>query len=349
MSIDNFRKEIDQIDNQIIELLNKRVNFAQKIGEIKKEKKLPIYVPERERAIYDKIASVNQGPMPTSAIQNIFREIISCSRDLERPLRISYLGPAGTYTHQASLYHFGSATEQINCGSIRDVFVEVEKYKADYGIVPIENSYNGVVFQTLDAFLDFDLKIIAEIYLRIRHSLLSNEKDLSRIKKIYSHPQSFEQCRVFLNSQLSHAQKIEVVSNSQAALMASGESGAAAIASHINADLYNLKIAAGDIEDAPDNYTRFVVLGKESPGKALHNKTSLIFSIVDRPGVFSSRAINLTKIESRPSKRKAWDYVFFIDMEGHREEQKIQEAIENIKDFSLFHKILGSYARGEIV
>lgn len=354
IKIETIRTEIDQIDNQIIHLLNQRVELAKKIGEIKKRENLPIYVPERERLIYEKLEQI-PSKVPGSVLKRIFKEIISYSRSIEYPIKISFLGPQGSYTHQAALCHFGSSIEEISCSSIQDVFMEVEKEKATYAVAPIENSYHGVVSQTLDCLIDSDLKIIGEIYLRIKHSLLSTESDIKRIKKIYSHPQSFEQSQIFLSNHLPNVERIEVSSNSQAAVLASREKNSGAIGSVLLSEIYRLNVLASGIEDAADNSTRFLVLGRDYAGLSKENKTSLIFSISDKPGAlhdviqaFSKRSINLTKIESRPSKRKAWDYIFFIDMMGHKDEDRIVSAIEEIKEKTLFYKTLGSYSKGEI-
>lgn len=352
--IDKFRQKIDAIDNQIIELLNERAVAAQGIGEIKKKNNLPIYVPERELAIYQKIESRNPGQMPTPIVKHIFREIISFTRSLEHPIRVSFLGPEGSYTHQAAFTHFGSSIRELGCRSIRDIFTEVEKDKADYGVAPIENSYEGVVFQTMDALIDSDLNIIGEIYLRIRHSLLSKEDSTNKISKIYGHPQSLAQARIYLDNNFPQIERIQVTSNSQAALLASQEEGAAAIASQIAADIYKMNVLAEGIEDVSDNTTRFIIFSKntnEPQDNAV--KTSLVFSISNRPGAlhdilqsFSSRNIDLSKIESRPSKRKAWDYIFFIDFEESVNNARVQEALKEIKERTLFLKILGSYSIG---
>jgi chorismate mutase/prephenate dehydratase len=353
MDIQDYRKEIDKIDNQIIELLNQRARSAQEIGRIKKEKNLPIYVPEREKAIYEKIRKINRGIMPTKVVNQIFRQIISYTRSLEYPLKVSFLGPEGSYTHQAALSHFGSSIEEVGCPTIHDIFLEVEKDKADYGVVPIENSYNGVVFQTLDALLDSELVIIGEIYMRIRHALLSRESKTESVQTIYGHPQSLEQCRIYLDTHLMKAKRIQVASNSEAALRASKEKNSAAIASEVAGEIYGLNALATGIEDVPDNTTRFIILGKEPVGPWDSNKTSIVCSISNRPGAladilmsFSSRNIDLSKIESRPSKRKAWDYIFFIDFNGHIEDKKVLDALNEIREKTLFVKILGSYPAG---
>lgn len=353
MDIENYRKRIDEVDQDIIRLLNERASLAQHIGEIKKSKNLPIYVPEREKAIYEKIERINEGVMPTPLVKHIYKEIISYSRSLEYPLKVAFLGPVGSYTHQAAFNHFGSSFEKVACASVQDVFVEVEKGKADYAVVPIENSYHGPVFATVDSLTDSELKIIGEIYLRIRHNLLSAANSLSEVQKVFGHPQALEQCRAFLESHLPNVPKIQVSSNSKAAEMAAADPSIAAVAGNLAAEIYKLNILSADIEDVSDNTTRFVVLGKEEVGETKESKSSVIFSIANKPGAlydilsaFSKRKLDLSKIESRPSKRKAWDYIFLVDFKGHVKSPLVQEALEEVKDKTLFVKILGSYPLG---
>ncbi len=350
MDINQHREQIDSLNIQIIELLNQRAKHALKIGEIKKQNNLPIYVPEREKAILEKVKSLNQGPMLNSDLQHIFKQIMAFTQKLEQNIQVSFLGPQGSYTHEAGVHFFGSAFDEISCVSIKDVFLEVDKKRATFGVVPIENSYYGSVFQTLDCLIDFDLKIIGEIVLRIRHQLLSKTSSLEEIKTIYAHGQSFEQCREYLSSHLPLAEKIEVSSNSKAAQMALQTPYTAAIAGSLASEIYNLPIIAKDIEDALDNSTRFVVLGKEFAENTPKTRTSLIFSIADKPGLlqkilkaFANKNINLTRIESRPSRRKAWDYIFFIDFEGHFKDSKVQVVLKELTELALFIKILGSY------
>ncbi|HCL56794.1 MAG TPA: prephenate dehydratase [Spirochaetia bacterium] len=353
MSIDEYRKKIDSIDENIIHLLTERVKCAEEIGKIKKSQNLPIFVPSREKAILERLVKINP-EFPPSLVRQIFKEIISYSRSREYPLKIAFLGPEGSYSHQAVVHYFASSVFEKGCHSITDVFLDLEKEESDFGIVPIENSYNGVVFPTMDGLMDFNLQIIGELYLRIRHTLLSNEKDMKKIKRIYSHPQSLEQCKMFLNKEFPGIEKIEVASNSKAALIASKEKKSAAIAGSLCSELYKIDILASNIEDAVDNYTRFIVLGKTKEYQKNGSKTSLMISIADKPGTldhilraFAEKNINLTKIESRPSKRKAWDYVFFIDLDGNIEEERVKVAISEIQEKTLYVKILGSYPKGE--
>lgn len=353
--LEKMRSEIDAVDSQILKFLNKRANIAIKIADIKRTSSMKFHSPERERAIVERITAINNGPFPNDALKVIFREIISASLSLEEPLKVAYLGPEGTFTNLASLRYFGSSHSYVPVHSIKDVFDIAESSKVSYGVVPIENSNEGVVSYTLDMFMDYDLKIAAEVMLEVSHNLLSKSGDKTKVKKIYSHPQATAQCRSWLELNMPEAAILESTSTARAAELAAKDEDAAAIASEIAARLYDLKFIERHIEDKRNNYTRFLIIAKDYPSKTGRDKTSILFSVKDKPGSlydvlfhFKKAKINLTKIESRPSKRRAWEYIFFVDMEGHIEDKKVRKAIEGIKDKSLYLKHLGSYPAHEI-
>ncbi|MBI4652260.1 prephenate dehydratase [Candidatus Desantisbacteria bacterium] len=362
MELDELREKVDELDDKIIELLNKRLDLALCIGKVKHEKSLDFYVPSREQAILERIEKQNKGAFPDSSLKSIYREIMAAARFCQHPLKIAYFGPKATFTHMASIKQFGSSAAYIPVKSIKDVFMEVEHDRVDYGVVPIENSTEGVVNYTFDMFIDSNfktytddmfidsnLKIYAEIFLEISHYLLSNSK-ISEIKKVYSHPQPLAQCRNWLETHLPNIKLIEVLSTAEAAIMASREKGTAAIASSLAAEIYSLKILAERIEDNADNFTRFLVIGKRINQKSKYDKTSIMFSVKDKVGAlynslkpFEKYKINLTKIESRPSRKKVWEYIFFVDFNGHINSKKIQKALKELKKECVFLKVLGSY------
>ncbi len=351
--IEKLRDGIDAVDEEILKLLNKRATIVLEIARIKRNNKAKFYSPERERQIIERLTSLNKGPFPNNALKALYRELLSASLSLEEPLKIAYFGPQATFTHLAALTHFGSSAAFIPMENIKGVFDAVDSGKAEFGVVPIENSSEGVISYTLDMFMDFDLKINAEIMLEVSHNLLSKSGNKSRIKKIYSHPPATAQCRRWLEANMSGIPVMEATSTAKAAELASKEDDAAAIASELAAKVYALNFVEAHIEDSKHNITRFLVISKESYPKTGKDKTSIMFSIKDRPGAlydilspFKKAKINLTKIESRPSRRKAWEYIFFVDMEGHIEDKKVRKAIENMKEGCLYLKILGSYPHG---
>jgi chorismate mutase/prephenate dehydratase len=348
--IENHRKEIDLIDAEILRLLSQRGKVALKIAGIKKRDNLSFHYPDRERQIFKRLHMLNEGPLPKSAISAIFREIFSATLALEEPLRVAYLGPEGTFAHLAALKLFGSSTISLARASIGEVFEAVAKDKAYYGVVPIENSIEGAVNYTLDMFVNYDLYINAEMMLPISHNLLSQTGKMENIQKVYSHPQPVAQCRHFIETYLRGIPIIETLSTAQAAEYASKDSSSAAIASEIAAKLYSLRFIEQDIEDTSDNYTRFLVISHHYRRKSGNDKTSIVFSIEDRVGAlysvllyFKKYNLNLTKIESRPSKKKAWDYVFFVDIIGHIQDEPLGAALNEINNQCLFLKVLGSY------
>jgi len=350
--IARLRESINRLDEQILKLLNRRARYAQKIGRLKEETCSRIYLPAREGEIFKRLEKLNPGPFPLESIKPVFREIISACRSLERALRISYLGPEATFTHIAARQQFGHKAEFISEPSISDVFTRVERGEADYGVVPVENSTEGVVSHTLDMFLNSNLKISAEIILEVHHCLLSRADSLEKIKRIYSHSQALAQCRSWLREHLPKVPILDASSTAEAARLCSKDLNSGAIASAYAGDYYGLKILARNIEDIKNNFTRFLVIGKESSPKSGNDLTMIMFSLRDYPGVlwqalgaFASRKINLTKIESRPLKGKAWEYVFFVEMEGHIEEKKIKNALKELENRAVFVRVLGSFPR----
>jgi len=353
--IEKLRKNIDRIDDEILTLLNRRAGNVLQIGHVKRHEKVNFYRPDREREILERITDQNKGPFPNDALKAIYREIISASLSLEEPLKVTCLGPLATFTHLAALRHFGSSASFVPVDSIKKVFENVETGKAEYGVVPIENSNEGVVSYTLDMFMDSDLKVVAEVILEVSHNLLSKGTDKSKIRKVYSHPQALAQCRGWLESNMPGVITKESTSTARAAELAAKDAASAAIASELAARMYDLDIVEKNIEDSRNNITRFLVISREFPPRTGQDKTSVMFSIKDKPGSlyeillpFKKAGINLTKIESRPSKRKAWEYIFFVDMEGHIADRKVKKAIESLKEGCLYLKILGSYPQGRI-
>jgi len=353
MSIEKLRGEIDKIDARLVELLNKRAEKVLEIARIKEKEGKSYYSSGREKVVIDRLLSLNKGPLPDRELKEIIKAILNSFLSLQRRLRIVYLGPPATFTHLAAIRNFGQSAEYIPVKNIPEIFIMVEKGKSDYGVVPVENSTEGVVSHTLDMFLDSDLKICAEIILEIAHHLLGKGK-LENAKKVYSHPQAIAQCRVWLEQNLPLAKICETESTAQAAQLASREEDACAIASEVAAALYGLSILEYHIEDSPHNYTRFLVIGRDFAERSGEDKTSILFSIKDRVGAlydmlapFRKYGINLTKIESRPTKRKAWEYVFFVDFTGHKDDEAVKKALSELEKECLFLKILGSYPKGE--
>ncbi|MDD4953436.1 MAG: prephenate dehydratase [Candidatus Omnitrophica bacterium] len=353
MELNSLRKKIDSLDSQITKMLNMRARITLSIAASKEKSGKSIYSPDRERQVIRKITKENKGPLGDSALEAIYREVMSGCLALEKPLKISYFGPQATFTHLAALKRFGSQVGYVACDSIADVFLEVERGNADYGVVPIENSIEGAVTHTMDMLVDSDLKICAQIILDITHNLLANCPKAG-IRRVYSISQVFGQCRLWLQENLPGVEQIEVSSTTRAAQIAAKEKKSACIASILAAKIYKLKVIASDIEDSPHNITRFLVVGKSSVPRTGFDKTSVLFSIKDRVGAlhdmlmsFKKNKINLTKIESRPSKKKAWDYYFFVDLQGHQDDAKVRKALWELEQKCTFLKVLGSYPTGE--
>ena len=351
--LNDLRREIDKIDSRMVELINERGKVSRSIGERKKEKDQPVYSPDRESQVYARITKKNKGPLTDESMKAIYSEIMSACISLEKAMTVAYLGPELTFTQQASLKKFGSSVNYLSCDGISDVFREVEKGSADYGVVPIENSTEGAVNHTLDMFVDSPLMIYSEIYYPIRHSLLSKSRNMKSIKKIYSKSQVFGQCRGWIEKNLPQVKLHDAASTAKAAEIVAKQPGTACIASELAAKRYRLKILARSIEDSATNETRFLVIGKQMSKISGRDKTSIMFSVKDRPGVlhdmlssFKKQGINLTKIESRPSKKRLWKYYFFVDMEGHCETPKIKKVLKDLESKCHFLKILGAYPQG---
>ena len=350
MKLEDLRKRIDAIDDKILELLNERMEVVHEVGKLKNQSGAPIYRPEREMEILKRLKSKNRGPLPDKAIDAIFLEIFAVSRNLERPERVAYLGPEGSFTHQAAEERFGGLSDYLPLNSISAVFKELELGRAKYGVVPIENSIDGVVGETLDLLGKSDLKIIAETFMPIHHSFASLEEKLSNIKKIYSKDIAFGQCRNFLLEHgLDSAEWIPVESTAKAAKMAAKEPGSAAICSTIAAKLYGLPVLFENIEDFSNNTTRFIILSDFKNAPSGNDKTSILARLKDKPGAlyeflkdFYQKGINLTKIESRPAQYRDFNYWFYIDFDGHIDEAHVQEVIAKHKEQI---KWLGSYPK----
>ena len=351
-TLPKLRQEIDAIDDRILDLLNKRATLVMQVGALKTESHSDFHVPSREREIYERLTAANPGPFPAEAIRGVFREIISASLSLEHPMKVAFLGPKATFSHLAAMQHFGLSAELSPERSIPAVFEAVAKGEAYYGLVPVENSTEGMISHTLDMFMDSELKINAEVLLEVSHFLLSRTGRFEDVKKVYSHPQPLAQCRKWLAENLPNVPLVDVASTTLAAQIVAEDYTAAAIASEYAASIYNLKIVKSRIEDQVNNFTRFLVIGRKIPDKCGDDKTSLMFSVRDEPGIlhrmlepFAKRGINLSKIESRPLKRKAWEYIFYLDLSGHISDPDVAEAVKELSACCQFVKVLGSYPR----
>lgn len=353
MNIPEHRKSIDKLDAQLVRLINERTRHILAIGEIKLKSGQEIYAPHRELAVLNRVCRMNEGPIRNDSLQAIYREIMSSALSLEKSMKVAYLGPEATFTHQAAIRRFGSSLSYSPQKTIADVFTEVSKHRADYGVVPVENSTEGVVTHTLDMFVDSDLKIVAQMVLPVQHCLLSNWPR-AQIKKLFAHPQASGQCRVWLQNNLPHAEIIETSSNARSAELACKQRHCAAIAGIIAAERYKIDVLEYDIQDNAYNATRFIVLGRQCTPPTGRDRTSILISVRDKVGVlhstlaaFRRSRINMTKIESRPSKRKAWEYYFFIDIDGHIEDRKVANALQNLAEHCNLVKVLGSYPQAE--
>jgi chorismate mutase/prephenate dehydratase len=351
MPLSDIRKKIDDLDAKLLELLNARADLVHEVGVVKQKEGVAIYAPEREEALLQSLLKRNQGRLPEKSIRAIYREIMSASLALEKHLTIAYLGPEATWSHQAARSKFGASVEYTAQPSIAGVFDIVARGKADYGVVPIENSTEGAVNYTLDVFMDSELKICAQFLLRIENNLIA-KIPRDQIRKVYSHPQVFGQCRQWLRNNLSHAELVEVSSTTRAAELAAGDPHGAAIAGQMAAEVYGLGVLESGIQDSANNATRFLVIGPHTCPPTGDDKTSLMFCVQDKPGAlfeaispFKKLRINLSKIESRPSKRKAWEYFFFVDVDGHALDEKVIEALDELQKHCTFVKILGSYPK----
>jgi len=352
--LSSIRERIDDLDRQIQDLLNARARAAKDVANIKlaSDPDAVFYRPEREAQILRMVKARNTGPLGGEAIARLFREIMSECLALELPLKVGFLGPAGTFTQAAALKHFGHAVTTVPMAAISDVFQEVESGSCHYGVVPVENSSEGVVNHTLDMFLNSPLQICGEVTLRIHHNLLGTDPDLSQLKVVYSHQQSLAQCRGWLDRHLPFVERVPVGSNAEAARRAGGAKEAAAIASAMAAELYQLQVLAPNIEDEPGNTTRFLVIGQQSVPPSGEDKTSLLLSTRNESGglyrllaPLAEHGISMTRIESRPSRRGNWDYVFFVDIQGHRDDDKVRLALAALRQQAGMYKELGSYPK----
>jgi chorismate mutase/prephenate dehydratase len=355
-SLKKLREQIDRLDEQLLKLLNDRGRLVENIGALKGKSGQSVFVPSREQSLLQRLKRLNRGPLPDDAVHDVFYEIVHACRSLQKKLKISYFGPEATFTHQAALKTFGPQADMQPVASIADVFAEVEKGRADYGVVPIENSTEGVVNHTLDMFVDSGSSICAEVELPIWHFLLGRETDYrrKRIRTLYSHYQALAQCRQWIEAHLPGVRVVEAASTSEAARIARRAPRSVAIASKVAAELYGLDVLESRIEDAANNYTRFLVIGKTAPHATGRDKTSIMFSVKDRVGAlheilasFRKLGINMTKIESRPTRQRAWEYIFFVDFIGHRSDPKVQKAMALLEKSCAFLKVLGSYPRTE--
>ena len=353
MNIPEHRKLIDQLDAQIVGLLNERTQHVLQIGAIKLKAGEEIYAPHRELAVLQRLCKLNAGPLPNESLRAIYREIMSSALALEKQMTIAYLGPEATFTHQAAINRFGASLQYASQKTIADVFAEVSKQRADYGVVPVENSTEGVVTHTLDMFVDSELKIVSQIVLPIQQCLLSRARR-EQIKKFYVHPQTLAQCRGWLHKNFPHAEIVETSSNARSAEFAAKGKHAAAIAGVLAAQKYDLPVLEAGVQDNATNVTRFFVLGRQCSPATGRDRTSLMFSIRDEVGAlhralapFRRYKLNMTKIESRPSKRKAWEYFFFVDCDGHATDKQVARAISELEKHCAFVKVLGSYPNAE--
>ena len=354
MTLEELRAKIDALDGEIVSTLNERAACAQAIGAIKRDSSAPFYVPEREKEIFKRLAAENKGPLGDPSICAIYREVISAIRALEKATSVAFLGPKDTFSHMAAVRIFGASAEYHPLPSFSDVFTEVERERIDYGVVPVESSMGGSVSDTLDRFIGSDLKIINEVMLHVTQHLLSNSP-LDEITRVYSKDNALLQCRNWLRANLPNAELVETSSTAEAARRAAKEDGVGAIASRLAAETYGLRFVAERIEDAAHNYTRFFVIGQQMVRPTGDDKTSVLISVKDAPGAlyelllpFSKADISLSRIESRPSQKKAWEYVFFVDLVGHAEDEEVKAVLAEVSKHAANMKVLGSYPRAEV-
>lgn len=351
MPLDDIRKQIDQIDQQLLDLLSSRADLVHEVGEIKKKEGLQIYAPEREHALLKRLSAINKGRLPDKSVLAIYREIMSAALALEDNLTVAYLGPEGTWTHQAAIKKFGHSITYTAQSNFADVFDQVARRKAHYGVVPIENSTEGAVSHTLDLFVDSPLQICAQILLRIENGLLACIPR-EEIKTLYSHPQVFGQCRNWILRHFPNADLVEVSSTTKAAKLAheNAADGAAALGGKLAAEMNGLTVIEESIQDRATNTTRFLVIGEQTCPATGRDRTSILFSVHDRPGslvkalqAFDKLNVNMSKIESRPSKQRDWEYIFYVDLAGHCTDQTVADALTELEKHCSLVKILGSY------
>jgi chorismate mutase / prephenate dehydratase len=350
-SLDELRVEIDRLDGEIVELLNRRARVVVEVGHLKQRTGDPVYAPDREKAVLERVRRLNHGPLPNRCLEAVYRELMSGSFALERPLRIGFLGPEGSFSHQASALKFGSSVEYITLTDISAVFQQVTRGSIDYGLVPVENSIHGGVVDTLDAFLSSPARICAEVLVTIHHNLLANAP-WEKVRTVASKPEVFAQCREFLQTLAKGKEIRAAASTSAAAELAAQDNTVAAIASKLAGELYGLHSLFENIEDNPDNVTRFWVISREPARKTGDDKTAILFTTAHKPGalaevldVFRDEGINLTDIEKRPSKKVNWEYYFFIDAVGHADDIAMQQSVRRAREHCLQLTVLGSYPR----
>ncbi|MDT0510568.1 MULTISPECIES: prephenate dehydratase [unclassified Halomonas] len=356
IDLDALRSRIDDLDSQLLTLMNERAQCAQQVAQVKtaEDAGAVFYRPEREAQVLRRIMALNKGPLDSEEVARLFREIMSACLALEQPIKVAYLGPEGTFTQQATLKHFGESAISLPMAAIDEVFREVEAGAVNYGVVPVENSTEGVINHTLDSFIDSGLRICGEVVLRIHHHLLVGETTRrDKVSRIYSHPQSFAQCRKWLDAHYPQAERVPVSSNAEAARLVKTGWHSAAIAGDMSAKLYGLTRLAEKIEDRPDNSTRFLIIGNQDVPMSGDDKTSIVVAMRNQPGAlhdllepFHRHQIDMTRLETRPSRSGVWNYVFFIDFKGHHEEPRVAAVLEEVRLRAAEVKVLGSYPVG---
>ncbi|MCB2192224.1 MAG: prephenate dehydratase [Deltaproteobacteria bacterium] len=354
-AIGALRSEIDQVDRELMNLLNKRARLAMDIGRLKQAAGLPVFVPERECELLERLAEGNHGPLPDRYLVNVFREVISACRSVQQPLRVAFLGPEFTFSHQAAVQHFGTSCRLTPQSGIAEVFREVEGGRCQVGLVPVENSGEGAVGASLDQLMTTRLKVCGEVYTPISHVLMSNEEDLDAITTVYSHPQALAQCREWLSRNLPQARVAEASSTAAAARQAAETPGAAAIGAVAAASHHCLKVLAEGIQDYSYNTTRFLVIGTQDVPPCGQDKTSIVFLTAHRPGSLyqalgelAEMGVNMSRIESRPTKDRPWEYAFFVDLQGHRKDPNVAKALAALESQVERVNILGSFPVGEM-
>jgi chorismate mutase / prephenate dehydratase len=357
MEIEVYRKRIDELDRELVRLMNERAECARRIGEAKHRDDQAAYAPDRERQVLERVLAANSGPLSKEAVLAIYRELISACRGLERAITVAYWGPPASNTHVAARQRFGAQVEFLPTGSVEDVFLEVERGEAHFGVIPIENSTEGVVTSSLDQFLHRDLQVCAEIYVPIQHNLLSNAGSIQELRRVYTMFQATAQCRNWIGTHLSHVELVDTTTTAKGAELASRDPEAGAIANLAAAEHYGLGVLAPHIEDNARNHTRFWVIGRLQPAPSGRDKTSILFSVPHQPGglikaltAFENHGVSLSFIESRPTKQTPWEYVFFVDVQGHvatGDDTPLQRALTELRQQSLFCRVLGSYPEAE--
>lgn len=345
-----LRVQIDAIDAQILDLLNQRARVAQQVGHVKAETNAPVFRPEREAQVLLSVVERNPGPLLNTDIQTVFREVMSACRALEKRVTVAYLGPAGTFSEQAVYQQFGRAVEGMPCASIDEVFRATEAGTADFGVVPIENSSEGVINRTLDLLLQTTLTLSGEVSIQVNHSLMTRSGNMNDIQSICAHSQALAQCQLWLNQNYPNIERRAVASNGEAARLAGEDTSVAAIASEIAGRNYSLQVVKAHIQDDPHNRTRFAVIGRLHTAPSGKDQTSLVLSVPNKAGAvynllapLAKHGVSMTRFESRPARMGTWEYYFYVDVEGHLKDSKVADALTELKDNSAFFKVLGSY------